>query len=207
MNDEDAQSCLASGLQAWIAGDLNTLQTLLAPNVTLRGPEPGPFDCTGRDRVLQLLHRRQTTGYHPQTGQIEQVDDHTFVVTTNLSADAGATRLTVTAGQVVQMQQFRTRDAAVRGDAPEEAAAIAAVRAGDTQALQQILIEYPALATARLSSHGDRTLLHVATDWPGHYPRIAAIINTLTAAGADPNAPGVGPDPPRTTAALGRQQW
>ena len=159
--------------------------------MTLRGPEPGPFDCTGRDQVLQLLRRRQTTGYHPQTGQIEH-DDHTFVVTTNLSADAGATRLTVAAGQVVQMQQFRTRDAAVRGDAPEEAAAIAAVRAGDTQALQQILIEYPALATARLASHGDRTLLHVATDWPGHYPRIAAIINTLTAAGADPNAPAVG---------------
>ena len=90
------------------------------------------------------------------------------------------------------MQQFRTREAAVRGDAPEEAAAIAAVRAGDTQALQQILIEYPALATARLANHGDRTLLHVATDWPGHYPRIAAIINTLTAAGADPNAPAVG---------------
>ena len=53
----------------------------------------------------------------------------------------------------------------------------------------------PALATARLASHGDRTLLHVATDWPGHYPNVAAIINTLTAAGADPNAPGVGRHP------------
>ena len=93
------------------------------------------------------------------------------------------------------MQQFRTREAAVRGDAPEEVAAIAAVRAGDTQALQEILVECPALATARLVSHGDRTLLHVATDWPGHYPNVAAIINTLTAAGADPNAPGVGRHP------------
>jgi ankyrin repeat protein len=59
----------------------------------------------------------------------------------------------------VQMQQFRTREAAVRGDAAEEAAAIAAVRAGDTQSA------------------------------------VAAIINTLTAAGADPNAPGVGRHP------------
>lgn len=83
----------------------------------------------------------------------------------------------------------------MRGDAPEEAAALAAVRAGDTQALQKILVECPALATARLASHGDRTLLHVATDWPGHYPNVAAIINTLTAAGADPNAPGVGRHP------------
>ena len=173
--------------------------------MTLGGPEPGPFDCTGGDRVLQLLHDRRATGHQPNAGRIEQVDDHVFVVTTNLSGDAGATRLTVVAGQVVHMQQFRTRAAAVRGDAPEEAAAIAAVRAGDTPALQQILSEYPVLATARLASHGDRTLLHVATDWPGHYPRIAAIINTLTAAGADPNAPGVGRHP--DTAALGRQQW
>ena len=127
MNDEAAHGGLETGLQAWIAGDLDTLQTLLAPNVTLRGPEPDPFDCTGRDQVLQLLHDGKTTGHQPNTGRIEQVDDHTFVVTTNLSGDAGATRLTVAAGQVVQMQQFRTRDAAVRGDAPEEAAAIAAV--------------------------------------------------------------------------------
>ena len=50
MNDEAAQGGLETGLQAWIAGDLDTLQTLLAPNVTLRGPEPDPFDCTGRDQ-------------------------------------------------------------------------------------------------------------------------------------------------------------
>jgi hypothetical protein len=42
MNDEAAQAGLETGLQAWIAGDLDTLQTLLAPNATLRGPEPGP---------------------------------------------------------------------------------------------------------------------------------------------------------------------
>ena len=111
MNDEAAHGGLETGLQAWIAGDLDTLQTLLAPNVTLRGPEPGPFDsyCTGRDQVLLLLHDRKTTGHQPKTGRIEQVDDHTFVVTTNLSGDAGATRLTVAAGQVVQMQQRRSR--------------------------------------------------------------------------------------------------
>jgi len=134
MNDETPQGGLETSLRAWIAGDLDTLQTLLALEVTLRGPEPGPFDCAGRDQVLQILHDRRTTGYQPATGRIELVDDHTFVVTTDLSGDAGATRLTVAAGQVMHLQQFRTRDATVRGDAPEEAAAIAAVRAGDTPA-------------------------------------------------------------------------
>ena len=59
----------------------------------------------------------------------------------------------------------------------------------------RFLIERPAPATARPPSHGDRTLLHAATDWLSHYPSVAAVTNTLTAAGADPNAPGVGPDP------------
>jgi hypothetical protein len=160
---------LETGLQAWIAGDLDTLQTLLAPNVTLRGPEPGPFDCTGRDQVLLLLHDRKTTGHQPKTGRIEQVDDHTFVVTTNLSGDAGATRLTVAAGQVVQMQQRRSRRSGRHRSRPS----------GRYPSVAKDSRRMPALATARLASHGDRTLLHVATDWPGHYPNVAAIINTL----------------------------
>ena len=32
-----------------------------------------------------------------------------------------------------------------------------------------------------------RTLLHVATDWPGHYPNGAAVVGVLVAAGADVN--------------------
>jgi ankyrin repeat protein len=36
-------------------------------------------------------------------------------------------------------------------------------------------------------------LLHLATDWPGHFPNIAAVVTALIAAGCDPNAPGTGP--------------
>ncbi len=38
-----------------------------------------------------------------------------------------------------------------------------------------------------------RTLLHVATDWPGHFPHVSASIVALVEAGADVNARFHGP--------------
>ncbi len=75
------------------------------------------------------------------------------------------------------------------------ATAVEAVRSGDVAALKRILTTHPQLARARLARHGGRTLLHVATDWPGHHPDVAATIGALVAAGADPDAPGPGPHP------------
>ena len=71
-------------------------------------------------------------------------------------------------------------------------AAAAAIHAGDLDALRQLLSEHDWLATARLGDDDaggmSRTLLHVATDWPGHYPNVGNTIALLTGAGADPNA-------------------
>lgn len=78
---------------------------------------------------------------------------------------------------------------------PTHEGAIAAVRVGDLPALGELLREHPHLATARLARQEGRTLLHIATDWPGHYPDVAATIAALVAAGADPNAPGLGDHP------------
>ncbi|MBL7502428.1 ankyrin repeat domain-containing protein [Frankia sp. CNm7] len=74
-------------------------------------------------------------------------------------------------------------------------AAVAAIHGGDVDALRALLREHPELATVRL---GDacgmsRTLLHVATDWPGHYPNGPRVVETLLAAGADVNARFAGP--------------
>ncbi|WP_328773504.1 ankyrin repeat domain-containing protein [Streptomyces sp. NBC_00286] len=67
-----------------------------------------------------------------------------------------------------------------------------AIRAGDVAALRQCLAEHPGLATARIVQRGpgagSRTLLHIAADWPGHYPHGPAVVATLVAAGADPNS-------------------
>ena len=66
------------------------------------------------------------------------------------------------------------------------------IRIGDLEALERLLGENPFLSTARFEDDKDegksRTLLHVATDWPGHFPNCAAVIATLLAAGANPNA-------------------
>lgn len=80
-------------------------------------------------------------------------------------------------------------------DDPHAIACVDAIHAGDVDALERLLDENPSLATARLGADDDmtRTLLHVATDWPGHFPNGAATVAALVEAGADVNARFNGP--------------
>ena len=73
-----------------------------------------------------------------------------------------------------------------------------AVRAGDVAAIQGLLRNDPALASARLvgSDGGAATPLHLVTDWPGYFPNGPEIVRLLTDAGADPNALTSGRDSP-----------
>jgi ankyrin repeat protein len=81
-------------------------------------------------------------------------------------------------------------------DDPVAVAATEAVHRGDVDTLRRMLDEQPGLATAFIGEHPDgmaRTLLHAATDWPGHYPNNAATVAALIEAGADVNARFRGP--------------
>ena len=81
-------------------------------------------------------------------------------------------------------------------DDPVAVAATEAVQRGDLDTLRRMLAERPELATAYIGDHPDgmsRTLLHAATDWPGHYPNNAASVVALIDAGADVNARFTGP--------------
>ncbi|MFI1104796.1 ankyrin repeat domain-containing protein [Streptomyces melanogenes] len=70
----------------------------------------------------------------------------------------------------------------------------AAIRTGDVRCLQELLAAHPGLASARLGDElVNRTLLHVATDWPGHFPNGPAVVAALVAAGADVGARFTGP--------------
>jgi len=83
-------------------------------------------------------------------------------------------------------------------DAPLAVAVTEAIQTGDLAALRRLLREHPDLAPARLGDDegGEaRTLLHIATDWPGHFPNGPAVVAALVEAGADVNAPFVGPHP------------
>ncbi|MEU8040991.1 ankyrin repeat domain-containing protein [Streptosporangium sp. NPDC049078] len=82
---------------------------------------------------------------------------------------------------------------------PLALAVVDTIHTGDQAALRRLLSENPGLATARLGDSPDteggmsRSLLHVVTDWPGHFPNGAATVATLVSAGADVNARFTGP--------------
>ncbi|MFF0522316.1 ankyrin repeat domain-containing protein [Actinomadura nitritigenes] len=78
---------------------------------------------------------------------------------------------------------------------PRAVAATEAIHHGDIAELERLLAASPELATVRLGATGDmsRTLLHVVTDWPGHYPHGARTVTVLAAAGADVGARFEGP--------------
>jgi ankyrin repeat protein len=65
-----------------------------------------------------------------------------------------------------------------------------AIRAGRLDVLEGLLKESPGLANERI---GPRTLLHIATDWPGHFPNNPETVALLIAHGADVNARFSGP--------------
>ena len=68
----------------------------------------------------------------------------------------------------------------------QAAAAVAAISTGDTKSLKRLLRQNSSLANTRVDDM--RTLLHVATDWPGHFPNNIETIAALLASGADVNA-------------------
>jgi uncharacterized protein len=82
-------------------------------------------------------------------------------------------------------------------DEPLSVAAVDAIHSGDVDALRRLLHENPELASAALGTAGadgmTRTLLHVATDWPGHFPNVGATVAVLVEAGADVNGRFSGP--------------
>ncbi|MFN8021464.1 MAG: hypothetical protein U0Q03_08055 [Acidimicrobiales bacterium] len=82
----------------------------------------------------------------------------------------------------------------IAADDPRVVAFTDAVQTGDLPEIDRLLARHPELATER---YGDarmsRTALHVATDWPGHWPHVGATIARLVAAGAEARARFAGP--------------
>ncbi|MCU1601017.1 MAG: ankyrin repeat family protein, partial [Frankiales bacterium] len=73
---------------------------------------------------------------------------------------------------------------------PLAVAVVDAIHVGDVASLRRLLHDEPDLGAARLGDLGQsRTLLHVVTDWPGHFPNGGEVVVVLTRSGADVNAP------------------
>jgi uncharacterized protein len=77
---------------------------------------------------------------------------------------------------------------------PLARALVEAIRGGELESLKGLLAEHPRLASVRIvdGKGGSRTPLHVATDWPGFFPRGPKVVDVLIAAGGDPSAPAQG---------------
>lgn len=75
-----------------------------------------------------------------------------------------------------------------------------AIHEGDVQALRNLLDANPGVSKARIIDQKgvSRTLLHLAADWPGHFPNVAQTIALLIEQGAYPNAPMQGGNAPET---------
>jgi ketosteroid isomerase-like protein len=130
--------------------------------------------------------------------------------------------VTVREGRIVRMQDYPNRAAALAGaglppepvddtepeddltadppllraDGPMARKVTEVIHRGDAAALAALLREHATLARARIGDPlrgQSRTLLHVLTDWPGHFPDAAAKVAALVAAGADVNARFTGP--------------
>jgi ankyrin repeat protein len=67
-----------------------------------------------------------------------------------------------------------------------------AIHEGDLTTLERLLADNPELAKVVIvdARRGARTLLHIAADWPGHFPNGAQTTAILIKVGADPNATG-----------------
>lgn len=187
LSDVGGDAGIREGLVAWARGDLDALERVLDPAVTLRAVRPGPWDCENRDQVMCLLRRRaaERPGEPSPAIDVQRLDGSTFRVSGTGGGDAFWTLVTLAGGKVISMQQFSTDPVGPKADA-----AVAAIRSGDVTALAQVVSEYPELARAPVPGYQGRTLLHIATDWPGYLPNGPEVVRVLIAHGADPNHRG-----------------
>ncbi len=77
-------------------------------------------------------------------------------------------------------------------DDPQAVAVKKAIETGDVEGVNRLLQQNPDLVRTRFGGDCGRTLLHIATDWPGHFPNGPAMVAALVAAGADVNGHSIG---------------
>jgi uncharacterized protein len=83
----------------------------------------------------------------------------------------------------------------IPADDPLAVQVVEAIRGGDLARLRRLLDDNPELARAQIADprcDDTRSLLHIATDWPGHFPNGAAVVRALVAAGSEVDARGGG---------------
>jgi hypothetical protein len=173
--------------RVWSAG-VDAIEPLLAEHVVFE-LWSGEFPpCRGRAEVIALLRGL----VDPATGQLPELvfeDLPGAAILARSDEPAIIVVLHPRGGVIERMVQYGSREQAIDHltnpgpplsypdgtlptNHPLATAAVHAIHDGDIDALRALLEAHPALATGRLGNPGGmtRTLLHVVTDWPGHYP-------------------------------------
>ncbi len=91
---------------------------LLDPEVEMLGPQPGPWDCHGRDAVVRFLYEFQPGGTGLEVTESTDVGDKVLLGTRRRYPE-GETRdgysvVSFRAGLVVRMRGYPTRDEALQ---------------------------------------------------------------------------------------------
>ena len=100
-------------------------------------------------------------------------------------------------GYSTLLTHFAPSMKSIPNDDPLAIVTVAAIKNGDIARLQQLLNENETLADSCIHDKENgvnRSLLHIATDWPGHFPNVGPMIRLLIAAGADVNIGINGPN-------------
>lgn len=142
MSELDEPPAIRDGLDAWRRGDLDGIERVLDPAVTLKAIRPGPWDCENREQVMILLRQRAEQRRDAATPDVEvlRLDESTYLVSGLGGGSATATLVNIKAGRVVSMQQISTEVADPNADA-----AVAAIRSGDLVTLAGLLDASPEL--------------------------------------------------------------
>jgi len=110
-----------AGFEAWQRGDFPAIEAMLAPDVQWRWFEPGEWDCTSRDDVMRTLRERHAQGFHRGGLEFHEAGDDSVIVVAHPRAIGGeewpeetATVLVFEGGKVTTMQDYRTKEEALR---------------------------------------------------------------------------------------------
>jgi ketosteroid isomerase-like protein len=102
-------------LEAWRAGDFETIERTLDPNVEWRWFEPGEWDCHNRGDVMRTLRERHDEGFPQGDVEFHPAGDDAVIIVTHPSRIGGpdwpdetATVMKFRDDRVVSMQDYRT---------------------------------------------------------------------------------------------------
>ena len=103
------------GLEAWRAGDFQTIERILDPEVEWRWFEPGEWDCHSRDDVMRTLRERYEQGFAKGDLEFRDGGDDAVIVVSHPREIGGpewpeetATVMTFRDERVISMQDFRS---------------------------------------------------------------------------------------------------